>query len=232
MNIVTIVQARVHSTRLPRKVLAKIGNMTCLEHVLKRCKMGRYPVVLAIPWTQENGPLDEIGMELGCGIFVGPESHVLARYYQTARFNRAEAIIRITADCPFVNPNHIKAVGLHLQYDKADFVSNVFPIRTFPRGYDVEGFSMAALENAIENHDPLNYEHEHVTRFMQRTYKPITITQSNDLSGWRMTLDTQEDLDWFQDVASKMSVSPPHPTLEELCQAIAEKKIDVLSDRT
>jgi len=224
-NVVVIVQARVNSRRFPLKALAKIGDSTCLEHVLKRCRLSQYPVVLATPWTKENDCLAEIAESVGCMVYRGPETHVLARYLGAANVYGAESIIRITADCPFVSPEHIRTVAHTLIYNEVDFVSNVYPVRSWPRGFDVEGFSKWALERACEGHDPMYNEHEHVTLFMQRTYQAVNLTQKVDFSEWRMVLDTPEDFTWFQSVAEVLDTEPPHPTLDELLDAIGDHRI-------
>jgi spore coat polysaccharide biosynthesis protein SpsF len=183
-KVAVIVQARLGSTRLPAKVLLPLptGIMTLcgerfvpaatvLEEVVNRCIMidGVDVVVAAIPDTPENDILVDIlnrGQEERqefdgdppLKIVRGPEHDVLARYAKAAEAVKADVIMRITADCPLIDPQVCGDVLKLQQSTGADYVSNAWPSRHFPHGYDCEVFTMEVLERAYREMPPLYYD--------------------------------------------------------------------------
>ena len=142
MNTVAIIQARISSTRLPRKVLKKIEGKTILEHVINRVKAAKNldNVIVATTVKKEDLEIVKICASLGISVFCGSEDDVLDRYYQTARLFNAEHIVRITSDCPLIDFKVIDDV-VDLYFKKnADYATNTLP-ETFPDGEDVEIFS-------------------------------------------------------------------------------------------
>jgi len=188
-----IVQARTGSVRLPRKVLLPWNNRTILGEVLERCMATGIKTVLAVPH-----------MDLGLALFhepcfVGNEIDVLDRYYQAALHYKIQTIIRITADCPFTNPEIINAMieGWVLSDNSFDYYSNCHPIRTVPKGFDVEIFTFSALKKAWEDAPYKKHFREHVTPYLYESgkfnigtfepYPPIPPTEQN------FSVDTRED---------------------------------------
>jgi spore coat polysaccharide biosynthesis protein SpsF (cytidylyltransferase family) len=184
------VQARLGSTRLPGKVLLPLAGQSVLSHVLTRCLMidGIDDVVLACP--ANDATLAQVAAGLGIASFLGPEHDVLRRYAMAAHENDADVIMRITADCPLINPRVCADVLKLFNSSEVDYASNVYPRRTWQKGYDCEVFSADALERAdIFAKD--EYDREHVTPFIQKNCTTALLDGPGE--GVNLTLDTEED---------------------------------------
>ncbi len=207
MIIVAVVQARMGSTRLPGKVLADLGGRPVVQHVLARAAeiAGVKEVVLAIPEGAEDDPLDAVARAIGVRVVRGSATDVLDRYHAAAQLAKADAVVRITADCPLLDPSIAGRVVERFSAAGADYASNVHP-PTFPDGYDTEVFSRAALDTAWrEARDA--YEREHVTPFIWRRperFRIENVTDIVDRSSWRVTLDTADDLDRLRSIWSRL----------------------------
>lgn len=198
MRIVAIVQARMGSTRLPGKVLKKVNNKPLLAYQIERMKKASLIDKLVIATTPYgNEEIVNLCNELDIDYFIGSEIDVLARYYEAAIKFRADIVVRITSDCPLIDPwiiNNVIQMYLDGEYD---YVSNT-QLRTFPRGMDTEVFSMKLLTEAFINAS-LDYEREHVTPYFY--LNPIKYNigqfalQKADYSHLRLTVDTPEDLE-------------------------------------
>lgn len=184
-------QARLGSTRLPRKVLLPLNGHTVVEEVLERCWKipGIDQVVLAVPAADYPVFYDLVSDTRIIGVD-GDENDVLHRYHVAAELAGAGIIVRITADCPLICPELCWTVICALKQQKADYASNIEP-RTFPQGLDCEAFTRATLDRAYANAKA--DEREHVTTWMRRA----DIKRVNVSSPWRMdgrlTLDTEDD---------------------------------------
>ena len=202
MKIVAIVQARMSSSRLPGKVLKKIGSKFVIEILIERLKKSKMTdfVCVATSTNSENDRLCDELERIDCGIFRGSEDDVLERFYEAALTFQADVVVRITGDCPLVDVKVIDGViELFLQED-VDYVSNVVP-PSFPDGIDVEVFTREALERAhCEAID--QYDREHVTPYIRnkKTFKSLNFSSETDLSGFRLTLDEAADLDLLREV--------------------------------
>ena len=205
MKVVCIVQARVGSTRLPGKVLKKICGKTVLEHDidrLKRIKNINEIVIATTILEHDNAIVDECE-RLGVKYFRGSEEDVLSRYYYSAKKYEADIVVRVTSDCPLIDPEvSEKIIEYYLNNkDKYDYVSNTIE-RTYPRGLDTEVFSFSALEKAF-NEVVSNRDREHVTPYIWDNPEIFTIAQyknSKDYSDLRWTLDTKEDFKLITDI--------------------------------
>ena len=145
MKTVAIIQARMGSTRLPGKVLAPIAGNPMLWHVVERTRRAKAldQVMVATSENSKDDAVAEFCTESAIDCFRGSEEDVLDRYYQAARQFTDSTIVRITADCPLVDPGVAdKVVGAY-QDGPYDYVTNIFP-RSFPKGLDVEVFSLAS----------------------------------------------------------------------------------------
>ena len=152
MNIVAIIQARMGSTRLPGKAMLDICGEPMLARVMVRSQRAKTLSRVVVATTTE--PADDVLCDLcaarGWPYYRGSQDDVLDRYYQTARQHQAEVVVRITSDCPVIDPEVIDLTVnefLRLQPD-CDYVSNSEPPRPFPRGLDVEAFHFRVLEQA------------------------------------------------------------------------------------
>jgi spore coat polysaccharide biosynthesis protein SpsF (cytidylyltransferase family) len=186
------------SGRLPGKVLADLGGRPALAHVLERAALvdPGATLVLAIPDAAADDPLADVGLKAGAIVVRGSAEDVLDRYHEAAGRVSADAVVRITADCPLLDPAVSSRVVARFRSGDVDYVSNVHP-PTFPDGYDTEIVSSAALDAAWrEATDP--YEREHVTTFVWRRpdrFRCANVADDVDRSSWRLTLDTPEDLE-------------------------------------
>ena len=199
MKVVAIVQARMGSTRLPGKVLMDIAGKTMLERVVERvCAARRIDeVVVATSTAPSDDAIVALCDALGVRWFRGSEEDVLDRYHGAALEAAADVVVRVTSDCPLIEPGIIDRVvdALQTQPD-LDFAANTLEPRTFPRGLDVEAMRMAALETTCREAQHAS-EREHVTPFIwqqPKRFKLGRVCHDTDLSALRWTVDTPEDL--------------------------------------
>ncbi|OHE78485.1 MAG: hypothetical protein A2107_15665 [Verrucomicrobia bacterium GWF2_62_7] len=201
MKIGAIVQARMSSTRLPGKVglsLPHGGVKTVLEQVVHRLKRCRTLDGVAVATTTDKADLavERLAGKAGAGIFRGSKEDVLSRYYGAAAKYGYDAVVRITSDCPCVDPGLVDdLVKRHIK-SRADYTANVVTL-TYPDGYDIEVFSFAALQNAhkLAKARP---DREHVTAFIRANPRLFRVVSVEAPSRYRrpdlrLTLDTPED---------------------------------------
>jgi spore coat polysaccharide biosynthesis protein SpsF (cytidylyltransferase family) len=206
MKIVAIVQARMGSWRLPQKVLKDLGGATVLDRVLRR--LGRARLVDQILVATTLAPQDTVIVDHcergGACVFRGSEEDVLDRYYRAAEHLQAGVVVRITSDCPLIDPEVTDATIQAFLDHHADYASNV-RVRTYPRGLDAEVMTVNALERAWrEACQP--HQREHVTPYISENpgeFKLRGIENDTDCSRHRWTLDTPEDLEFLQAVYAR-----------------------------
>lgn len=190
-RIACIVQARMTSTRLPAKVMLSLGGEPAIRHVLRRCQdiKGVDMVVCAVPDDGRSAPIKREALVLGVRVALGSEHDVLSRYHQTAVSVNADIIMRVTGDCPLINPEICGRV-LALMGDGVEYASNVDP-RGWPKGLDCEVFTFDALDRAHkEADDP--YDREHCTPWMRRNVHCVNLDGDGD-PNLRWCLDTLDD---------------------------------------
>ena len=208
MVIVAIIQARVGSTRLPKKVLAEIEGKPMLLHIIDRVKQAKRidKIIIATTELKKDKKIIKIAKESGVEYFRGSENDVLDRYYQAAKKFSANTIVRITGDCPVVDPQLIdKTVDFFLK-NNYDHVSTAYPKATFPDGLDIWVFSFQALERAWKE-AVLPSEREHVTSYMwkhRELFKIATFQNDEDLSNMRWTVDEQIDLKFIRAIYKRL----------------------------
>lgn len=201
MRRVAIVQARLGSTRLPGKVLMDLAGRTVLDHVLSRCAAipGIAEIVCATTDRPEDDPVAESAPRYGASVFRGSASDVLARYDGAAKSSRAELVLRVTSDCPLIDPEICGALLDLAEREKADFASNNAPPASFPHGLDCEAFTAAFLARAAAEANE-QHQREHVGPWMRHHPK----ARQADLRGpgiglaYRLTIDYREDLDMMR----------------------------------
>jgi glutamate-1-semialdehyde 2,1-aminomutase len=197
MKTVGIVQARVGSLRLPKKVLASIGSQTAIEMLLKRLSRSQLidQIVVAIADEPGNAELLEVLAVAGVQHYVGSKDNVLERFVEASRQYEADIVVRITGDCPFIDPEVVDQVIELRAAQNLDYASNTAP-PTYPDGLDVEVLTFSALEVAGNLATDL-FDLEHVTPFIRRglQFTKGNLAYSEDLSGIRITLDEQADLE-------------------------------------
>ena len=188
------------STRLPGKVLKKVLGKTMLEHQIERVRRAKTidRIILATTDRPEDKKIVRLAGKLKIGVFAGSEADVLNRYYQTAKkFGANDTIVRLTGDCPLMDPEIVDmVVGFYLKNKKNCRYSNNVDPPTFPDGMDTEVFSFSALEEAWQKADLLS-EREHVTLYIRNNpgkFKIKNLINKKNLSGPRLVLDNKEDL--------------------------------------
>lgn len=207
MRIICVVQARMGSIRLSGKVLEDLAGQPMLVRAVNRaCRAKSLDDVVVATTTQ---PADEIIVQLckrqGWSYFRGSEEDVLDRYYQAALAFEADVIVRITSDCPLIEPEIIDRVVNDFLYcypeGECIYASNTL-IRTFPRGLDVEAISFSALEKAYQEDDNPVWR-EHVTPYIwhhPEEFKICNVASDTDYSYLRWTVDTIEDLTFVRKI--------------------------------
>lgn len=193
--ILAIIQARMSSTRLPGKVMKEILGKPMIGYLFERIIGARMvsKAILATSTDESNDALAEYVSSLGIEVFRGSESDVLDRYYQAAAKYTPQAVVRITGDCPVIDPRVIDQVVKFYTDRNFDYVSNIDP-PTFPDGMDIEVFSYKLLKEAHEKAG-LASEREHVTTYMRKGdgVKRGNVVNKEDLSAERWTVDNKED---------------------------------------
>jgi spore coat polysaccharide biosynthesis protein SpsF (cytidylyltransferase family)/aryl-alcohol dehydrogenase-like predicted oxidoreductase len=200
MKTVAIVQARTGSTRLPGKILADIAGKPLIQRVLERTRQAALldEVCLATTLSPADDPLADLARALGFTLFRGSEQDVLDRYYQAALTLGAETVVRVTGDCPFVDPGLIDACVRSRRETGCDYFSNAYPDASYPDGLDVEVFTFAALERAWRE-AALPSEREHVCPYIWKnpgTFRLAGLRNERDLSHLRWTVDEPRDLEF------------------------------------
>lgn len=206
MKIAAIIQARLGSTRLPGKVLMDLGGKTVLARVVGRLRRATRVDEIVVATT--DSVFDDVivrechQIEVSC--FRGSENDVLDRYYRAARAFAAGAVVRITSDCPVIDPQIVDETIRVFQQQCGDYASNVFP-RTYPRGLDTEVFTAPALEQAWRDAHA-SYEREHVTPYFYQhpeLFRLVSQRGQVDCSQYRWTLDTNEDLELLHTIYAR-----------------------------
>ncbi len=220
MKTVIIVQAHMTSAGLPGKVMKPILNKPMLQHQLERlaCVERVDEVVVACTTNAVDVPIVELCRLLGVAVFRGSQEDVLLRYYKAAKAHRADVIVRVTSDCPVIDPRVIDAVirCYRSAPGRYDYVSNTLR-RTYPRGMDCEVFSFRALEEASIEAADLP-DREHVTPFICRDpqrYHLSNVSYIEDQSHHRWTVDTPEDFDLIKRIIETLYPVKPLFSLED-----------------
>jgi len=196
MTTLIIVQARMTSTRLPGKVLLPLAGEPMLTRLVERlCRVQRADgIVVASTTNVTDDPIAGLCAQLGVSCHRGLEHDVLSRYADAARLHGADTVVRVTSDCPLIDPALIDRVINAYEEGCGDYVSNMLP-PTWPYGMAVEVFSEAVLAQAHEEATQAA-EREHVTPFLYwrpERYRLCNVASPVDLSQHRWTVDTPED---------------------------------------
>lgn len=214
MRIVAIIQARMQSTRLPGKTLTDLCGQPLLAHVLRRVRQADFLDSILVATT--DLPADDdiarwcSSAALAC--YRGDSDDVLHRYVQAARLSRADVVVRITADCPFIDPQVVNdAVRLFIEAAGCprplDYLSNTIE-PTYPDGLDVEVFSRAALEIA-DRDARLPSQREHVTPLLRENpsrFAVMPLLRQPSLAHLRWTVDEPQDLEFARAIMQRLGV--------------------------
>jgi len=208
-KILGIIQARMGSTRLPGKMMKIIEGKPLIWHVVSRVKEANTinQIVIATTEKKDDKILLKKAEEYGIEGFVGSENDVLDRFFKAAKKYNGDIIVRLTGDCPLLDPRVIdKVIKIYLD-NGYDYVSNVLK-PTYPDGLDVEVFSFNTLEKVWKEAE-LTSDREHVTTYIRNTrpdkFKTKNVENDKDLSNLRWTVDQEKDLKFVRKIYSNLS---------------------------
>ena len=203
LKTVLITQARLGSTRLPGKILKKINDESLLEIHLKRLNECNNvsKIIVATTDKPEDKVIYDYAIDLGLNSFRGSESDVLDRFYQAVRNEKPDWIVRVTSDCPLIDPILVDKLISFAHDNNIDYCSNTL-VEKYPDGQDIEVFKFSALEVAWKN-AILSSDREHVTPYIRNNsdfkganiFKALNYPCSLDYSKIRMTVDEAKDFD-------------------------------------
>jgi spore coat polysaccharide biosynthesis protein SpsF (cytidylyltransferase family) len=220
-TVAAVVQGRMTSTRLPGKVLADIGGQPSLRLQLARLRRATEldAIVVATSVDPSDDAIVELCGDMGIAVVRGPLLDVLERYRLAGEQLGAEGIVRLTADCPFIDPAVVDRVVARWRAGSEDFVGNCVDPRTYPVGMDTEVVTWAALRAAAaEAIDPI--DREHVTPFVRsrpQRFPAARVDLDPAYANVRLTLDTPEDLALLRDVATRV---PADAGLADILRAL------------
>lgn len=242
-KVACIIQARMGSSRLPGKIIKDLVGRPMLLHLVERVRQARRldEVIVATSDGMSDDPVEKLLGENGIPCFRGDEDDVLSRYVGAARLADADVVVRITGDCPLIDPVTVDRVLEAHFNNSADYTSNTIE-RTYPRGLDAEAFSMDALLKADSLAAPGPYR-EHVTLYMYR--HPEEFSLSNvaaepplDRPDLRLCVDTEEDFRLIKeiyeglyqpgriiDILDVISLFEQRPELARINAHIEQKKV-------
>lgn len=240
--VIAIVQGRMSSSRLPGKVLLDIGGQPMLARVVMRARRARTldHVIVATTTDPSDEAIAEFCRERGFPCFRGDLFDVLDRYYQAARLYQAGVIVRLTADCPVLDPDEIDRTVKLLFETGAEFTTNRLPPpfkRTTPIGLDTEVCTFAALERAWRE-AKAKHEREHVMPYLYEDpgrFKMKVADMEPDCSHLRWTVDTPEDLEVMRQIyaafqnddgfslAELLIMNKKHPEWQQMTSTVQHK---------
>lgn len=209
MNFIVIIQARMGSSRLPGKVLLPMGKTCTLDYVTKRCKNIKYisQVIVATSILPIDDPIQEWCEKFSVPCFRGSEEDVLSRYIQAASPYNPDYVVRVTADCPFVDYELASEMISIMKKEKIDLIYSEGKV---PRGISVEVVSYKALQYIVNKKNLEQRHKEHVTyyayefngEFKTMNFNPRDIYNEPNL---RITLDTQDDYKLLSNIANNFN---------------------------
>jgi spore coat polysaccharide biosynthesis protein SpsF len=242
MRVVAIIQARMGSTRLPGKVMLELSGEPMLARGVERVARAWTLSGVVVATTDQPGDeaIVELCAERGWSCFRGSEEDVLDRYYRAALAHQADVVVRITSDCPLIEPEVVDQVVQEFLdgQPEVDYASNIYPQRTFPRGLDAEVMRFDVLERAWRADDNPAWR-EHVTQYVQRNpdlFHIRGVTDKVDHSHIRWTVDTPEDLAFVRCIYDHfghdrfswrevLAVLEQHPEWLEINQHVQQKVV-------
>lgn len=202
-KILGIIQARVGSSRLPAKVLLPLAGKSVIEHVISRVRASERisDILVATSTSEDDKRIEDICKSLDVIVFRGSKDDVLDRFYRASQTVNPEHIVRITADCPMIDPQIIdEVIKTHLE-EKADYTTNTL-VPMYPDGEDVEVIKTSVLNEAWKKATLLS-EREHVTPYIRKhadRFKLVNVAYQKDLTDKRWTLDEPQDYEFLKAV--------------------------------
>jgi len=249
-TVVAIVQARMNSSRLPGKVLMPIAGYPMLNWVVERASMSQLTDAVWVATTTD--PSDDAIVDYctthDYPVYRGSEQDVLDRFYQAGKLAQADIVVRLTADCPLIDPGLIDKVVTALIEGQVDFAATRLPPpfhRTYPIGLDVEAVNFNGLAQAWQEADT-QYQREHVMPFFYEVdgqFKITILNAAEDNGSYRWTVDTAEDLQLVEQLAEAfdgrrdfnwqevLAYYKAHPALQGINAAVTHKTFKDVDSR-
>ncbi|MBN2189747.1 MAG: glycosyltransferase family protein [Candidatus Aureabacteria bacterium] len=227
-NVVAVIQARTGSTRLPGKVLMDISGRPMLWHVVNRLKSCRElnEVVIATTTGKNDDVIEKYCRENGIKFYRGSEDDVLDRYYRASMENGADIVVRITSDCPLIDPGVVDKVIREYRKREESFDGACNTIeRTYPRGLDTEVISFSALEKAHAGADR-SYHREHVTTYIYEhpgIFNMLNVRNEEDLSPLRWTVDEEKDLQFVREIYTRLYDPARNFSMEDVVNVLRKE---------
>ena len=204
IKTIAIIQARLTSKRFPSKVLKKIGRLTSIQLINERLKLSKClnDIVFSIPNNIQNKKLETHLIENKIKYYKGSENNVVSRFLNTAKKFKADNIVRVTADCPLVDPKMLDQMLHNFKKNKVDYLTNSKdPLiqndkYSYPDGFDLEIFKIKCLEKSIKK-IKTSYDKEHVTTFIRNSkkFKKKFVKNNIDLASLKLSIDTKKNLE-------------------------------------
>lgn len=224
-----IIQARMTSSRLPKKVMLRVKGKPLIYYLVNQIKNSKKltKIIIATTTNKEDDEIVEYIKSLNIDVFRGSESDVLDRYYKCAQFYNEKIIVRITSDCPLIDPIVIDECIQKFEDGNFDYVSNInkkiedkwmYHPSGFPMGYAVEVFNFDALKKSWQNAKKPS-EREHVTQYILNnpmTFQIGNVEHSEDYSDIRLTVDHKIDYDLIKIIMEALDMHKRVVHLDEI----------------
>ena len=215
IKVILITQARLGSKRLPNKILKEIKGKSLLEIHIKRLKKCTKvsEIIIATTTNKADELIFKKALDWNVSCFKGSENDVLDRFFLSVKDKNPDFIVRVTSDCPLIDPILIDEIIEYAIIKNVDYCSNNL-VEHFPDGQDVEVIKFSALKNAWK-HAKLNSEREHVTPYIRNNssfngiskFSSVNFKCKNDFSTVRMTVDEQNDFDMIKQLIKSLGIN-------------------------
>lgn len=227
MSVICITQARLGSSRFPKKVLMEIKGVSLLEFHMRRVQQSKMvdKHIVAIPGSPQDQGLADYCVKQGYDLFQGDELNVLSRFYHAALANgvkQNDTIVRLTGDCPLICPRLIDdVVTQHLENNQSGYTH--LSLSYWARGLDIEVFSMATLQRTFENAS-LPMELEHVTYYIYTHPEDFVVMPVEGgkptWGAYRLCIDESDDFDLLEAIVERLGDDWPSASAHEICQLL------------
>ena len=214
LNIDVIIQARMDSSRLPGKIMMNLDNNSVLDYVITQLKCSKMinRIIIATTHDSVDDVIIKYAQERGLTYFRGDKNDVLDRYYKCAKEFGCKNIVRITSDCPLIDPKTVDKIIQKFFSLNVDYATNKLPLKfsKCPHGAEVEIFSFETLKT-VWNKSKKRSEREHVTPYIYNNsekFKIFNLDYDKDLSYMRYTIDRPKDLELVQKIVTKIKTRP------------------------
>ncbi|WP_312906906.1 glycosyltransferase family protein [Tissierella praeacuta] len=228
LKVGVIIQARMMSSRLPGKVMKLLKGEPMLWHIIKRVSEAKLvdEIIIATTDNEADMKIIEFCNNNKVKYFIGSELDVLKRYYEAALSNKLDVVVRVTSDCPLIDPNVIdKLIELYIDNNEIDYVTNSI-VRTYPRGLECSAFSFKSLERShIEARDARH--REHVVLYIRENpskFNILNLENYKDLSNYRLTVDTIEDFNLIFEIYERLYEEDKTIKIEDAISLLEENK--------